>query len=75
MCQICCKTIGKGATGRRTLTPEEKTDRVNTKAAYKMEKKLARAERKAEKARKKALKDSMSKRGRGRPRKNLTPTE
>jgi hypothetical protein len=75
VCQICCKTIGKGATGRRALTSEEKSDKVNAKAAYKEEKKLARAERKAEKAKQKALKDSMPRRGRGRPRKNLTSTE
>ena len=75
VCQFCKPTIGMTATGRKTLTSEEKIDKVNAKAAYKEEKKLARAERKAEKAKQKALKDSMPKRKRGRPRKSLTSTE
>jgi hypothetical protein len=65
VCQGCCSTIG-----RKRLTTEEKVDKVNAKASHKAEKKLARAERKAELENKKVLKDSMPKRGRGRPRKN-----
>jgi cyclophilin family peptidyl-prolyl cis-trans isomerase len=75
VCQQCKPTIGVTVGGRRALTVEEKTDRINAKASIKDAKKLARAERKAEKEKQKALKNSMPKRKRGRPRKNLTSTE